>query len=105
MILDLSIFKDSIILDNGESISRTALFVATKFPVIKSSSIGEELGCKIDNFGFYETDIFGKTSVSGVYAAGDISGYRGQSVLNSAASGGISASRIIAELLMEKANF
>lgn len=96
---------DSVVLDNGESISRKALFIVPKFPFIKSSNIGQEIGCKIDNLGCYEVDSFGKTSVSGIYAAGDVAGFRGQSVLNSAASGSISASRIIGELLMEKANF
>lgn len=90
----------AVILENGESISITALFLNPKFPVIKSSDIGEKIGCKVDEFGFYEVDMFGQTSVKGVYAAGDIAGHRGQSVLNSAASGSMSSARIVAELLM-----
>lgn len=96
---------ESIILENGDSISRTALFIAPILPVTKSSNIGEELGCKNNEMGFYEIDLFCQTSVSGVYAAGDIAGFRGQSVLNSASSGSTAGARIVSELLMKKANF
>lgn len=96
---------NAVVLKNGDSIPRSALFVVPKFPYTKSSNIGEEIGCKSDDMGFYETDMFGQTAVSGVYAAGDIAGFRGQSVINSAASGSMSAARIVAELLMKKANF
>jgi thioredoxin reductase len=96
---------EAIVLDNGERIARTALYLLTQFPLVRSAKIGQELGCKVNDFGLYETDTFGKTSVANVYAAGDITSIYGQSVLLSAATGSAAAARIVAELLIQKANF
>jgi len=94
-----------IVFKNGERLPRSALFLMPKFPFRRSATLGEELGCEVNDFGWYEVDAFGKTSVPGVYAAGDIAGTHGQSVLNSAAFGSTAAARMVAELLMAKAGF
>lgn len=96
---------EALVLSNGERVPRHALYLMPKFPFSRSSDIGESLGCKVNDFGWYEVDPFGQTNVPGVYAAGDIAGTHGQSVLNSAASGSMAASRIIGEILTAKAGF
>ncbi|MGV3527006.1 MAG: NAD(P)/FAD-dependent oxidoreductase [Candidatus Sericytochromatia bacterium] len=96
---------EAVELANGEQIPRHALYVMPQFPFARSAQIGEALGCQVTEFGWYEVDAFCQTSVPGVYAAGDIAGMRGQSVLNSAASGSMAASRIVADILTAKAGF
>lgn len=95
----------AVLLQNGQRIPRQALYLVSRFPFGRSTRIGEELGCKLTEFGWFEVDPTGKTSIEGVYAAGDLAGSHGQSVLNSAASGSIAAARIVSELLTERAGF
>lgn len=90
--------------NNGELLSRDALYIAPQFPLVPASHLGEELGCQLSPTGWYEVDNTGKTNVPGVYAAGDISGMQGMSVINSAAGGSMAGARIGAELLHENFN-
>ncbi|MEI1280056.1 NAD(P)/FAD-dependent oxidoreductase [Leptospira venezuelensis] len=91
----------SVSLDNGENIERTGLFALPTFPFKLKSTIGEELGCEKDQFGFYKIGERGKTSVDGVYACGD-NASGAHSVLLAAASGGMAGAGIVHELLSEK---
>lgn len=93
---------ERIVLENGESLARDLLYVAQTFPFIPKSSLGEDLGCTLTEFGWYEVDDSGRTSVPGVYAAGDIAGTYGQTVINSAAFGNTTARRMIADLIMKE---
>lgn len=96
---------EGVVFADGQRISRDVLYVQTAFPVRLSAHLGEDLGCKVTEFGWYEVDAFGKTSVEGVYAAGDIAGTHGQSVVNSAAFGSTAGARLAGELLMQKSGF
>lgn len=86
-------------LANGETVARDALYLAPEFPVVQRSPLVQELGCALDPQGWVTVDDMGQTSVPGVYAAGDMAGMRGQSVLNSAASGSMTAGRLCGLLL------
>lgn len=96
---------EALTLASGENIPRQALFVSPRLPMARSANLGERLGCQLTELGSYAVDITGKTTVPGVYAAGDLAGYQGQSVLFSAASGSRAAAHICAELLGEAAGF
>ncbi len=96
---------EAVVFGDGKRISRDALYVQTAFPVHLSAHLGEDLGCKLTDFGWYEVDAFGKTTVEGVYAAGDIAGTHGMSVVNSAAFGSTAGARIAGELLLQKSGF
>lgn len=96
---------EALLLANGERIPRHALYLLPQLPFGRSAAIGESLGCQLNDFGWFDVDAFGQTNIPGVYAAGDIAGMHGQSVLNSAASGSMAASRMIAEILTAKAGF
>lgn len=96
---------EALTLASGENIPRQALFIGPLLPMARSAALGETLGCQLTELGSYAVDATGKTSVPGVYAAGDLAGYQGQSVLFSAASGSRAAANICAELLGEAAGF
>ena len=48
---------------------------------IQSSDIGKELGCENNSLGGIATDSFGRTNITGVYAAGDASFAPGQLII------------------------
>lgn len=87
-----------VVLENGEHISRQGLFVSPLMPLQPSSELGSLLGCKRTEMGLYQVDTFGRTSVPGVYAAGDIAA-GAQSVINAAASGSLAGAALVFELL------
>ena len=92
-------------LASGETVARDALYLAPQFPVRQRSPLVQNLGCALDSQGWVTVDDMGQTSVPGVYAAGDMAGMRGQSVLNSAASGSMTAGRLCGLLLAAQAGF
>lgn len=77
----------SVLLKNGETIERSALFMTPLFPFKMLSTVGLSLGCKVTEKGYYYVDNENmQTSVPGVFAAGDVAGER-HSVLQACASG------------------
>lgn len=88
----------AVVLENGTSVERDYLFYAAEFPFIQKSSLGEKLGCEVNEFGLYKINERGSTTVRGVYACGD-SVAMAQSVLLSCASGVLAGSGVIFELL------
>lgn len=92
---------NSVILANGKQIDRQYLFYNAEMPFELKSDIGESLGCKKNQFGLYEANEFGVTSVPGVFAAGDNMSFA-QSVLLACASGVKTGMAVIAELLKEE---
>jgi len=62
---------EQLVFENGETVSRKGGFVLTQW--IQSSDIGKELGCENNSLGGIATDSFGRTNITGVYAAGDAS--------------------------------
>jgi len=75
--------------------------VFARVPFGQTSNLGEQLGCELDDWGLLKTDDFGKTSVAGVFAAGDNSTLMRQVVV--AAANGTKAAAFINRELVEEA--
>ncbi|WP_305960697.1 NAD(P)/FAD-dependent oxidoreductase [Bacillus safensis] len=89
----------SLQLANGETVKREGGFVASEFK--QSAPFAEKLGCKMTKNAGIETDILGRTTVSGVFACGDNLGGPAQLVL-AAAAGSQAGMGVIHELVQEK---
>lgn len=89
-----------VLLENDEFIEREGLFVAPQLPFQSKCSIGQELQCEKNEMGFYKIDHFHKTTVAGVFAAGDITTPM-HSVLAAAAAGQIAGASAASELIQE----
>lgn len=59
----------NLVFTDGSRSAINALYTKTAFE--QNSRIAEDLGCKLTEEGYIETDQFQKTSVSGIYACGD----------------------------------
>lgn len=88
-------------LENGKKIERQYLFSGPELPFEIASDIGDSLGCKKTQFGLYEVNEMGATSVPGVFAAGDNMAMA-QSVLLSCAAGVKAGMGALAQLLTEE---
>ncbi|MFE4744426.1 FAD-dependent oxidoreductase, partial [Paenibacillus chitinolyticus] len=64
------------------------------------TDLPQSLGCRTSDTGMIEVDEFGKSSVPGVYAAGDASSLMHQSIA-AAASGAVAGAAINGELNQE----
>jgi thioredoxin reductase len=90
----------AVVLTDGAVHLRDNLFVAPAMPFQSQTLLGEHLGCEKSEMGFYTISPRGKTTVEGVFAAGDI--VTGQhSVLGAAASGQLAGAGVVSELLQE----
>jgi len=54
---------------DGSTANLSALY--TRFPIAQHSDIPQALGCEMTEHGFIQTDEMKRTSVAGIYAAGD----------------------------------
>ncbi len=90
---------EGVILTSGEFVELDALFLRPSLEF--TSTIGLDLGCRVNSSGLYETDSMLMTSVNGVYAAGDIVEVR-QSVVASCASGSFAGASINLALSREE---
>lgn len=86
-------------LEDGTEIPCTGIFF--KAELVLGSELPVALGCRMLDTGIIEVDEFGKTSVPGVYAAGDATTHLHQSIV-AAASGAVSAAAINGELNREE---
>ncbi|WGD97789.1 NAD(P)/FAD-dependent oxidoreductase [Bacillus safensis] len=86
-------------LENGEAVKREGGFVASEFK--QSAPFAEKLGCQMTKNAGIETDILGRTTVSGVFACGDNLGGPAQLVL-AAAAGSQAGMGVIHELVQEE---
>jgi thioredoxin reductase len=87
-----------VVLGDGRTVDRTALFVR---PEIRPRLEGlEHLGCRTDDLGFLQVDTTGRTSVAGVWAAGNVANPRAQ-VITAAGEGSAAAIAINADLVAE----
>ncbi len=59
----------NVVLGDGSKFSLTALFARLPFKL--SNNFAQDLGCELTETGLIKTDFFQKTSVAGVFAAGD----------------------------------
>ena len=83
---------------DGCVIARDALFVPPRF--VPNSSLLVALGCDVDADGWVTTDPTGRTSVSGVWAAGNVVDPRAQ-VITAAGAGSAAAIALNADLVDE----
>jgi len=88
----------SILFESGARLERRGLFIRTKQR--QRSDLAVRLNCAIDEAGFIQTDMDGRTSVPGVFAAGDVTG-QPQSVISAAARGAAASGAINHELARE----
>ncbi|AWX54826.1 NAD(P)/FAD-dependent oxidoreductase [Brevibacillus brevis] len=88
-------------LTDGNSISCTGIFFAPK--LVAGSDLPQALGCQVTEAGTVIVDSFGKTSVPGVYSAGDAASTHYQ-VITAAALGSAAGMSINNDLLVEEWN-
>jgi thioredoxin reductase len=88
-----------IALADGRIVSRKALFIRPSLRP-RGSDLIEQLGCEADDLGFVRADTTGKTSVAGVWAAGNVANPRAQ-VITAAGEGSAAAIAINADLVQE----
>jgi thioredoxin reductase len=86
-------------LADGRAIPRTAVFMRPTLHA-RGHSLAESLGCEVDEGGFVRADGTGKTSVEGVWVAGNAGNPRAQ-VITAAGEGSASAIAINADLVQE----
>jgi thioredoxin reductase len=87
---------------DGRSVDRAALFIRPKIRP-RLDGLLEHLGCDVDAFGFVRVDDTGRTSVPGVWAAGNVTNPRAQ-VITAAGEGSAAAISINANLVEEEAH-
>lgn len=90
-----------VVLEDGEIIPCTGIFFAPK--LVSGSVLPAAIGCDINEAGSVVIDAFGKTSVPGVYSAGDAATEMYQAIA-AASMGAMSAAAINGELLNERWN-
>jgi thioredoxin reductase len=85
-------------LDDGSVIARSALFVRPRFR--PNADLLVDLGCEIDRDGWVRHDATGRTTVGGVWVAGNIRNARAQ-VITAAGEGSAAAIALNADLVNE----
>lgn len=88
-----------LVLADGRTHPLDAVFA--RVPFAQSSDLAEQLGCATGDWGLLKTDDFGKTSVNGVFAAGDNTTLMRQ-VVAAAANGAKAAAFINRDLVEEE---
>lgn len=89
---------EAVVFASGEPLLRRAGFMRPPFKL--AGLLPEQLGCTFDAMGLIEVDAMGKTSVPGLYAAGDAT-TRMQSITMAVATGAAAAAMINHELIHE----
>lgn len=84
---------ESVVFDDGEEIAFTGGFCETALE--NSTPFVSQLGVKLNDRGFVETDNLGRTNVDGIYAAGEIT--RPSQLIISASKGHMAAVGLISE--------
>ncbi|MEV6322289.1 FAD-dependent oxidoreductase [Nocardia sp. NPDC051787] len=87
-------------LSDGRTVPRTAMFVAPAFRAHDAVLVA--LGCAFDDSGWVVTDPAGRTSVPGVWAAGNVAN-PGAQVISAAGAGSTAAIAINGDLVMADA--
>ncbi|HEY6960889.1 MAG TPA: NAD(P)/FAD-dependent oxidoreductase [Gaiellaceae bacterium] len=90
-----------VVLGDGRTVERTALFIRPQMRP-RPGRLLEQLGCETDDAGFIRVDTVGRTSVSRVWAAGNVANPRAQ-VITAAGEGSAAAISINADLVEEDA--
>ena len=90
---------ESVVCENGQGFNLRALYARQKFK--QHSDIPEQLGCEFTETGLITVDPFQRTTVSGVYAAGDNSIW-GRAVSMSVSAGAVAGMALNKELVVEE---
>ncbi|MFC4812864.1 NAD(P)/FAD-dependent oxidoreductase [Paenibacillus sp. GCM10023250] len=90
---------EAILLEDGRTVACEGIFFAPRLAA--GSELPRALGCRVTDGGTVVVDAFGKSSVPGVYAAGDAASELYQAI-SAAALGSLTAAGINNELLHEK---
>ena len=88
-------------LGDGRTVERAALFARPQIRP-RSTALLERLGCELDDLGFVLVDRVGRTTVSGIWAAGNVANPRAQ-VITAAGEGSAAAISINTDLTREDA--
>jgi thioredoxin reductase len=86
-------------LEDGRRVQRAAVFVRPR--LIANSAVAESAGCRLDENRWPEADATGRTSVPGIWAAGNVADPRAQ-VITAAGEGSSAAIAINADLVAEE---
>lgn len=86
-------------LDDSTQVELEAMLIGPTLPFKLNTSIAWDLGCEKTKIGLIKVDNLGKTSIDGVFAAGDIMGMH--SVASAIASGQLAGSGAVSELVHE----
>ncbi|MFC5701438.1 NAD(P)/FAD-dependent oxidoreductase [Cohnella faecalis] len=92
-------FLEKIVFEDGEQLERNGGFVAGTWE--HASTFGHSLGCEANEAGGLRTDDVGRTTVQGVYAAGDASVIAPAQLVIAAADGSRTAIAINSDLTHE----
>ncbi|KAF6577399.1 NAD(P)/FAD-dependent oxidoreductase [Paenibacillus sp. EKM212P] len=87
---------------DGTQVPRVGGFVSPQF--VQSAPFGERLGCERTESGGIKTDEAGRTSIPGVYAAGDSSYFMPSQLIFAAADGSRTAASVNMDLTEEDFN-
>lgn len=87
-----------VVLEDGRALPCTGIFF--KPELVPGSDLPQSLGCRVSEEGVVSVDEFGKSSVPGIYAAGDAASRMHQAIA-AAASGAMAAAAINNELNKE----
>ena len=90
---------DAVQLTDGRAFPRAAVFIRPAFHRHKDDPV-DSLGCELDDSGFIQVDRTGRTSVPGVWAAGNVANPRAQ-VITAAGEGSTAAISINTDLVQE----
>lgn len=92
-------YLEKVIFEDGIEVERKGGFIRAGW--LHASSLGEALGCKTNDSGGIVADDLGRTTISGVYAAGDSSIIAPSQVIIAAASGSRAAIGVNTDLTNE----
>jgi thioredoxin reductase len=90
-----------VVLGDGRMVERSAVFIRPSLSP-RGAQLLKRLGCDLDDFGFVAVDRAGRTSVAGVWAAGNVTNPRAQ-VITAAGEGSAAAIALNADLVDEDA--
>ena len=88
-----------VVLGDGRTVARDALFIRPEMRP-RLDGLLDQLGCQTEELGFILVDTAGRTSVPGVWAAGNVANPRAQ-VITAAGEGSAAAISINADLVQE----
>lgn len=89
---------EKVVFEDGSVLILQVIYANPDFK--QQSDLADRLGCKFTDRGYIEVDLFQKTSVRGVYAAGDNS-TRGRSIAMAAAFGSLAGIMMSKELISQ----